>query len=209
MPRIKGLYNTGKKVRVPPCYFTDCENLRMSWNKYNLYNLRHKDAANSRLLDHDIGDRKLYWQMQTGKRITRKYHGQVLQERVFKKQLYSPKFNVVAGGIGGERVIWGGLYQGIERRLDTVIFRSLFATSIQQARQMVIHGHVEVNGKKVLSTTKKLGADLPGISSGCTATTGRHLPRKSAARKTIYILSLPRQTQRIHRCPTRNENDLP
>jgi len=170
----------------------------MSWNKYNLYNLRHKDSANSRLLDKDISDRKIYWQMQIGKRATRKYHGQILRERVFKKQLYSSKFNVVAGGTGGERLIWGGLYQGIERRLDTVIFRSLFATSIQQARQMVIHGHVDVNGKKVLSRTKKLGADLPGISSGCTATTGRHLPRKSATRKTIYILLLPHQTQRLH-----------
>src|SRR5271170_2111103 len=196
MPRIKGLYNLGKMVRLYFLLYTDCQNLRMSWNKYNLYNMRHKDLTNATLLDTDIDGKKLYWQMQTGKRVTRKYHGELLRERVFKKQLYSPKFNVVAGGNGGERLIWGGLYQGVERRLDTVIFRSLFATSIQQARQMVIHGHVEVNGKKVLSSTKKLGADLPGISSGCTATTGRHLPRKSATRKTIYILSLPRQTQR-------------
>lgn len=125
----------------------------MSWNKYNLYNLRHKDAKNSRLLDRDVSTKKLYWQMQIGKRVTRKYHGQLLRERIFKKQLYNPRFNVVAGGEGGERLIWGGLYQGIERRLDTVIFRSLFASSIQQARQMVIHGHVEVNGKKVLTHT--------------------------------------------------------
>jgi len=81
--------------------------------------------------------------------MTRKYHGQGLPERVFKKQLYSPRFNVVAGGAAnGRRELWGGLYTGVERRLDTVIFRSLWATSINQARQMVIHGHVEVNGKK-------------------------------------------------------------
>jgi len=133
---------------------THCQNLRMSWNKYNLYNLRHKDSKNSRLLDRDANGKKLYWQMQIGKRVTRKYHGQLLRERIFKKQLYNPRFNVVAGGEGGERLIWGGLYQGIERRLDTVIFRSLFASSIQQARQMVIHGHVEVNGKKVLTSLK-------------------------------------------------------
>jgi ribosomal protein S4 len=36
-----------------------------------------------------------------------------------------------------------------ERRLDTAIFRSLFASSLRQARQMVVHGHVKVNGKKV------------------------------------------------------------
>jgi ribosomal protein S4 len=83
------------------------------------------------------------------KRITRKYHGQGLSERTFMKQLYTSKFNVVTGGSGTNRLLWGGFYQMVERRLDTVIFRSLFATSIQQARQMVRHGHVEVNGRKV------------------------------------------------------------
>ena len=93
----------------------------------------------------------LYGQRVVSKRVTRKYHGHELTERVFKRQLYNPRFNVVAGGSpDGKAMIWGGLYQGIERRLDTVIFRSLFATSIQQARQMVRHGHVEVNGRKVL-----------------------------------------------------------
>jgi hypothetical protein len=208
MPRIKGLYNLGKMVRLYFLLFTDCQNLRMSWNKYNLYNMRHKDLTNATLLDTDIDGKKLYWQMQTGKRVTRKYHGELLRERVFKKQLYSPKFNVVAGGNGGERLIWGGLYQGVERRLDTVIFRSLFATSIQQARQMVIHGHVEVNGKKVLSF-QYCRLIYPGISSRCVATTRRHLPRQSATCKTMYIRSLPRQTQRIHPNPTRNENDFP
>lgn len=37
----------------------------------------------------------------------------------------------------------------VERRLDTAIFRALFASSARQARQFVIHGGVKVNGKKV------------------------------------------------------------
>jgi ribosomal protein S4 len=37
----------------------------------------------------------------------------------------------------------------MERRLDTAIFRALFASSARQARQFVIHGAVKVNGKKV------------------------------------------------------------
>lgn len=119
----------------------------MSWNKYNLYNLaKFRPHV---IHDTSLRNKKLYAQQIASKRVTRKYHGQSLPERVFKKQLYSPKFNVVAGGEGNKRLLWGGLYQGIERRLDTVIFRSLFATSVQQAKQMVIHGHVEVNGKKV------------------------------------------------------------
>lgn len=40
-------------------------------------------------------------------------------------------------------------YYPIERRLDTAIFRSLFASSVRQARQFVVHGLVKVNGKKV------------------------------------------------------------
>ena len=37
----------------------------------------------------------------------------------------------------------------LERRLDNVIKRSGFASSHAQARQLVLHGHVNVNGKKV------------------------------------------------------------
>lgn len=39
----------------------------------------------------------------------------------------------------------------LERRLDTAIFRAMFATSVRQARQFVLHGAVKVNGKKVRS----------------------------------------------------------
>ena len=37
----------------------------------------------------------------------------------------------------------------LERRLDNVIYRLGFASSLAQARQLVRHGHFEVNGKKV------------------------------------------------------------
>jgi ribosomal protein S4 len=37
----------------------------------------------------------------------------------------------------------------LERRLDTAIYRALFATSPRQARQFVIHGFVKVNGQVV------------------------------------------------------------
>lgn len=37
----------------------------------------------------------------------------------------------------------------LERRLDTAIFRALFASSTRQARQFVVHGAVKVNGVKV------------------------------------------------------------
>lgn len=41
------------------------------------------------------------------------------------------------------------LLQLLERRLDNVIFRAGFAATRKQSRQIVNHGHVLVNGKKV------------------------------------------------------------
>ena len=49
-----------------------------------------------------------------------------------------------AQGVTGELLI-----QQLERRLDNVAFRLGFAMSRRQARQVVRHGHVQVNGRKV------------------------------------------------------------
>ena len=46
-------------------------------------------------------------------------------------------------GITGEN-----LMQNLERRLDSVIFRMGFGTSRAQARQVVNHGHIDLNGWK-------------------------------------------------------------
>jgi small subunit ribosomal protein S4 len=47
-------------------------------------------------------------------------------------------------GITGEN-----LFALLERRLDNVVYRLRFASSRSQARQLVLHGHVLVNGKKI------------------------------------------------------------
>ena len=39
----------------------------------------------------------------------------------------------------------------LERRLDNVVFRLKLSTSRKQARQLIVHGHILVNGKKVSS----------------------------------------------------------
>jgi len=49
-----------------------------------------------------------------------------------------------AQGVTGELLI-----QQLERRLDNVAYRLGFAVSRRQSRQVVRHGHVLVNGKKV------------------------------------------------------------
>jgi small subunit ribosomal protein S4 len=48
------------------------------------------------------------------------------------------------GGNTGENLI-----QLLERRLDNVVYRMGFATTRAWARQLVTHGHIRVNGKKV------------------------------------------------------------
>jgi small subunit ribosomal protein S4 len=47
-------------------------------------------------------------------------------------------------GITGENLL-----ASLERRLDSVLYRMGLATSRAQARQIVRHGHIQVNGKKV------------------------------------------------------------
>lgn len=47
-------------------------------------------------------------------------------------------------------------FHPLERRLDTAIFRALFASSTRQARQFVTHGWVKVNGKKMLYPSYQL-----------------------------------------------------
>ena len=37
----------------------------------------------------------------------------------------------------------------LERRLDTVIYRAKFATTVFSARQLINHGHIKVNSRKV------------------------------------------------------------
>jgi small subunit ribosomal protein S4 len=47
-------------------------------------------------------------------------------------------------GITGENLI-----SALERRLDSVVYRMGLATSRAQARQLVRHGHIQVNSRKV------------------------------------------------------------
>jgi len=52
-------------------------------------------------------------------------------------------------GLAGENLL-----KLLERRLDNVVYRSGFAVSRRAARQLVSHGHFELNGRRV---------DIPSI----------------------------------------------
>jgi small subunit ribosomal protein S4 len=68
------------------------------------------------------------------------YYGNI-NERQFRN-LYQKA--AMQKGDTGENLI--GL---LERRLDAVVYRARFSTTIFSARQLINHGHVKVNGKKV------------------------------------------------------------
>jgi small subunit ribosomal protein S4 len=44
----------------------------------------------------------------------------------------------------------------LESRLDVVLFRSCFASSLHKSRQMISHGHILVNGKRVRNPSTNL-----------------------------------------------------
>ena len=64
-----------------------------------------------------------------------------LLERQFRKTFAEASR---AKGVTGEKLL-----ELLERRLDNVVYRLGFATSRVQARQIVLHGHVKVNDRRV------------------------------------------------------------
>ena len=72
-------------------------------------------------------------------------------------------------GITGENLL-----TLLERRLDNTVYRAGFATSRRQARQLVNHGHIEVNGRKV---------DIPSFQ----VKPGDTIGVKEASRKNAHV----------------------
>lgn len=94
----------------------------------------------------------------TSKRPARKQseYGKQLSEKQKVKEMYGLRekqfrrfFGIASKsreGMPGENLL-----NLLERRLDNTIYRLKLATTRTQARQMITHGHVMVNGKKVYS----------------------------------------------------------
>ncbi len=83
----------------------------------------------------------------------------------------------------------------LERRLDNVVFRLGFATSRNEARQLIKHGHFTINGKKVMSPSMlvregwKIGLRerskrVARITAALEALEGRSLPQWLEIEKT-------------------------
>jgi small subunit ribosomal protein S4 len=66
------------------------------------------------------------------------------------------------------------LLELLERRLDSVVFRLGFARTIPAARQLIVHGHVRVNDRKV---------DSPGYEIG----SGDEITLSEKARNNVHV----------------------
>jgi len=87
------------------------------------------------------------------RRRKRSDYGEQLREKQKVKRIYGIAERQFRGyyykalrtkGVSGHTLI-----QLLERRLDNVVFRLGMAASRREARQMVGHGHIQVNGRKV------------------------------------------------------------
>jgi small subunit ribosomal protein S4 len=109
-------------------------------------------------------------------------------------------------GVTGEEML-----RQLESRLDSVILRLGFALTIQQARQLVSHGHVLVDGKRIDVPSAQV---KPGQEIGLTEKARNFI----SVREAVQITPDPppylyRNTEEIMgsftRSPTRDEIPLP
>jgi small subunit ribosomal protein S4 len=80
-------------------------------------------------------------------------YGQQLREKQKVKRIYfvlEGQFrNYFEKAVRQKGITGENLLSLLERRLDNSVYRTGFSTSRRQARQLVNHGHIEVNGRKV------------------------------------------------------------
>ena len=79
-------------------------------------------------------------------------------ERQFRRYFHTA---LTSRGVTGEILL-----QLLETRLDNVVFRLGFASSRSAARQLVSHGHVQVNGRKVDVSSYNVSSWRYGLDQG-------------------------------------------
>jgi small subunit ribosomal protein S4 len=99
-------------------------------------------------------ERRGYAPGQHGRRRTKiQGYGIQLREKQKVKRMYGVlerQFrNYFASASRAKGITGATLLQMLERRLDNVVYRLGFAFSRSAARQLVAHGHIRVNGRKV------------------------------------------------------------
>ena len=109
-----------------------------------------------------------------------------------------------AKGVTGETLI-----QALERRIDNVVYRMHFAPSRKAARQLVLHGHVRLNGRTASVPSQLVKAnDVVAISERSAKLTGVMESLKEYSRSGIVPwleLDPDKMTGTVKAIPRRSE----
>ena len=105
------------------------------------------------------------------------------------------------------------LLQLLECRLDNVVYRAGFARTRRHARQLVVHGHFKVNGKKVDIPSYQVSAhDVIDVKEKSLETTPFIVARETHGERVVpaWMDALPgRMRILIHSVPVRAQIDIP
>ena len=101
----------------------------------------------------------------------------------------------------------------LERRIDNVVFRLGLANTRRQARQIVRHGHIAVNGKRLDITSALVKAgDVVSVMEGSRSKEYFKGMAETLAGKTVpawLIQDAENLGGKVDRYPTREEIDVP
>lgn len=108
-------------------------------------------------------ERRAYAPGQHGQARTKfSEYGTQLREKQKVKRIYGlleKQFRLTFGEAERRKGVTGeNLLNRLESRIDTFVYRAGFANSRNEARQLVLHGHFKVNGRKVNSPSYVLRA---------------------------------------------------
>ena len=114
----------------------------------------NKPSAKNKVKDQKAGSNTAEQKTVAKKKFKRtSEYGQQLAEKQKVKRLYGMREKQFRNLFGKATRMEGApgenLLSLLEQRLDNVVYRLKMTISCRQARQMVVHGHVLVNGKKV------------------------------------------------------------
>ena len=101
----------------------------------------------------------------------------------------------------------------LERRLDNVVYRAGFAKSRDMARQLIRHGHIRVNGKKVNIPSALVGeADILDVKPKSLEMTPFQVAKAEVGERQVPAwLGVDGEKMRIlvHSLPVRQQIDAP
>lgn len=101
----------------------------------------------------------------------------------------------------------------LERRLDNVVFRMGLASTRRQARQIVTHGHIAVNGKRVdiPSALVKAGDEVSVMETSRSKAFFKGMNEKlgAATAPAWIVVNAEGLSAKVDRFPTREEIDVP